>query len=195
MKRFFRLSAIALVLPSLLALTTPLKVKAANQFDICMEEMLSSGVDPEQASTGCGDALSPRDLSSCVQTITSNSAIKVEDALQNCFRVRRPVDLAQCVVNINDQILQSYANKASQKSNTPENTDTSSDNQDNMEMTDSSSPLMLALETCRASLLPARHSECVIGLSRSSNNSISPVKAMETCISAEDFPRDLFPSY
>ena len=53
------------------------------------------------------------------------------------------------------------------------------------------SPVMMALNTCRASLLPDRHSQCVVALSRTPQIS-SPTQAMETCISAEDFPRDLF---
>ncbi len=214
MKIFFRFSAITLILPGLVTLAVPQQAKAINQFDVCMEQILRSGVTPEQASTACASALNPRDLSYCVQTITSRSEIKAEDALQNCYRVRRPVDLAQCVTEINNTILQPKLNKASQKTTTSQNTATSTENTENTANSDNmitypdspdnenstisesetkptESPLMVALNTCRTSLLPARHSQCVVGLSRSSD-SIAPVKAMETCLSAEDFPRDLF---
>jgi hypothetical protein len=232
MKNFLRLSAITLVLPGLVTLAIPQQAKAINQFDVCMEQILKSGVTPEQASTACSSALNPRDLSYCIQKITNRTEIKAEDALKNCYRVRRPVDLAQCVTNINNTILQPPANKEKPKNTRTENTGTSTENTENtdsdsetMDDTDNmlsdtetmdnqdstmsdtenmnnedsmmseteptESPLMVALNSCRTSLLPARHSECVIGLSRSSD-SISPVKAMETCLSAEDFPRDLF---
>lgn len=212
MKIFLRLSAITLVFPGLVTLAFPQQAKAINQFDVCMEQILKTGVTPEQAGTACSSALNPRDLSYCVQTITTRSEIKAEDALKNCYQVRRPVDLAQCVTAINNKILQPNSKKASQKTTTTqntapnpentENTDSNSETMDNTENTNNSenmisetkpteSPLMVALNSCRTSLLPKRHSECVIGLSRSSD-SISPIKAMETCLSAEDFPRDLF---
>lgn len=51
----------------------------------------------------------------------------------------------------------------------------------------------LALDNCRRSILPTRFADCVVGL----NNTISELsgtEAIETCISAEDFPRELFPA-
>ena len=51
---------------------------------------------------------------------------------------------------------------------------------------------LLALDTCRRSLLPERHSECVIALSRDIPD-LSPATAMETCINAETYPPELFP--
>lgn len=51
---------------------------------------------------------------------------------------------------------------------------------------------VLALDNCRRSLLPDRYSECVVALNANLTN-ISAPKAMETCISAEAFPRNLFP--
>lgn len=50
----------------------------------------------------------------------------------------------------------------------------------------------LALDNCRRSLLPERFADCVVGL----NNEISAfsgTEAIDTCISAEDFPTELFP--
>ena len=51
---------------------------------------------------------------------------------------------------------------------------------------------LLALDTCRRSLLPERHSECVVALSRDIPD-LSPATAMETCINAETYPPELFP--
>jgi hypothetical protein len=50
------------------------------------------------------------------------------------------------------------------------------------------------LDSCRQSLLPGRFSECVIAVSRDVDKN-NPSQALQTCLSAEDFPRDLFPSY
>ena len=195
MKRIFKLTAIAFISPALLTVTTPSPVKAGNQFDICVEEMVDSGVDAQQAHTACADALIPKELSLCVEKITQDTAITPTDALQNCYRVRRPVDLAFCVVDIEEEILQDYRSKTNAKAETTgaettgeeiETIATSTDEQE--------SPLMLALDSCRSSLLPARHSECVIALSRTPE-AMSPIRAMKTCLNAEDFPRDLFPSY
>lgn len=190
MKRIFKLTVIAFLSPALLSVTNPSPVKAGNQFDICVEEMVDSGVDVQQAGTACADALIPKELSLCVEKITENTAITPEDALQNCYRVRRPVDMAYCVVDIDEEILQDYRSKNNPKAETSgeerETTETS--------LTELDSSLMLALDSCRSSLLPARHSECVIALSRTPQP-MSPVKAMETCLDAEDFPRDLFPAY
>lgn len=152
-------------------------VKAENQFDVCMRELTTSGVSVEDAQIGCADALVPRELSTCVRNITQSTSINAKDALTNCYQVRRPLDLGNCVVNINNSLL---------VSNPSNQTKANDDNNQSL--------LMMALSSCRASLLPARHSECVIGLSRTPQAS-NPVKAMETCLSAEDFPRDLFPSY
>jgi hypothetical protein len=193
MKHFLKLTTIAFVSPALLNLTTPMPVKADNQFDICLREIVNSGVSVEQANTACADALIPKELSLCVEKISNNTQVTPEDALSNCYQVRRPVDMAYCVVDIDKEILRGY----SSKSNSP--AETKAENFEEMESMEKSmdkeeSPLMLALETCRSSLSPARHSECVIALSRTPE-SMSPIKAMENCISAEDFPRDLFPAY
>lgn len=153
-------------------------VKAENQFDVCLRELTASGVTVEDAQTGCADALVPRELSSCVTNISQSTSISAKDALTSCYQVRRPVDLGNCVVSINNTVL----------------TASNKNTQGKVEGDNSQSPLMMALSTCQASLLPTRQSECVIALSRTPQAS-NPVKAMETCLSAEDFPRDLFPSY
>lgn len=165
---------------------SPVVKARENQFDICLRELTSSGVRVEDAQVGCADALVPEQLSTCVRNITQFTSISAKDALTSCYQVRRPVDLGNCVVNINNTVL--VANSKNNK------TKDESDHNNKLEMANNQSPLMMALSSCQASLLPMRHSECVIGLSRTPQAS-NPVKAMETCLSAEDFPRDLFPSY
>jgi hypothetical protein len=54
-------------------------------------------------------------------------------------------------------------------------------------------PLLVALDSCRRSLLPGRYSECVTGLGRQAN--LSPIAAMNTCLEAQAYPTDIFPVY
>lgn len=148
-----------------------------NQFDVCVNEMKNNGIPPEKAGTACADALIPKELSSCVARIRANTPINPEKALLACYQVRRPIDLANCVSDIQRATLNS-AGKTARDEAAAEGTSLSD----------------LALDSCRASLLPGRHSECVIALSRDVRG-ISPKQAMNTCLSAEDFPSDLFPAY
>ncbi|MGF1478716.1 MAG: hypothetical protein ACFB4I_04425 [Cyanophyceae cyanobacterium] len=50
---------------------------------------------------------------------------------------------------------------------------------------------LLALNTCRRSILPERHSDCVVGLSQGIPD-LAPADAMEACISAETYPPETF---
>jgi hypothetical protein len=147
-----------------------------NQFDVCVTELTNNGIPPEKAGTACSDALIPKQLSSCVAQIKADTPIDPEKALTACYQVRRPIDLANCVSDIQRATL----NSVSKKENEAAEGEPSLPEQ--------------ALDSCRASLLPGRHSECVIALSRDVKG-ISPREAMNTCLSAEDFPPDLFPAY
>lgn len=49
------------------------------------------------------------------------------------------------------------------------------------------------IDYCRRSLRPAEYSQCVSGLLRRLD--ISTAKAMDSCISAEDYPNELFPTF
>ena len=146
-----------------------------NQFDVCVTEMKNNGVPSEKAGTACSDALIPKELSGCVAKIRANTPINPEKALDACYRVRRPIDLANCVSDIQRATLNSANKPKENEEGQPSLSD-------------------LALDSCRASLLPGRHSECVIALSRDAKG-MSPKEAMNTCLSAEDFPADLFPAY
>lgn len=53
--------------------------------------------------------------------------------------------------------------------------------------------LTTIVENCRRSVLPLRYSGCVVGLLDTEGEEIAPQKAVEDCISAEDFPRALRP--
>ncbi len=207
MKSIFKLTTLILVTPSLFTFIFPDNAQA-NQFDVCLKQLTASGVDVEEAQTGCADALVPRELSTCVRTISNNTEITAIDALKSCYQVRRPVDMGNCVVSINKNSILTLATKSNMEKKETEATTTNMEKKETEATTETSqfaatdentlitkvSPVMMALNTCQASLLPARHSECVIALSRTPQVT-DPTKAMETCLSAEDFPRDLFPSY
>jgi hypothetical protein len=139
--------------------------------------LTNNGIPPEKAGTACSDALIPKELSSCVARIKADTPVDPEKALAACYQVRRPIDLANCVSDIQRATL----NSASK----PKETEAAADELSLPEV---------ALDSCRASLLPGRHSECVIALSRDVKG-MSPLEAMDTCLSAEDFPPDLFPAY
>jgi hypothetical protein len=74
-------------------------------FDICAGELNALEIPPEKTSAACADALDPEELSVCVLSIAKNTEILAEDALNSCYRVRRPLELARCVVRIDEQIL------------------------------------------------------------------------------------------
>ncbi|MEB3120807.1 MAG: hypothetical protein VKL41_06245 [Snowella sp.] len=147
-----------------------------NQFDVCVGQLKDSGVASDKAGTACSGALIPKELSECVVIVRRNSPIDADNALQGCYQVRRPIDLGNCVADIQRSTLGGY---------TGDKTTTG---------TVMDSPSLAALNSCRKSLLPGRHSECVIALSRDTAT-YTPIKAMDTCLAAEDFPKDLFPAY
>ncbi len=147
-----------------------------NQFDVCVRELTNNDVTADAAAAGCAEALIPKEMSRCVAMIKGGTTLSGNVALQSCFQVRRPVDLGHCVVDIQRATLNGFQPKADEKN------------------TDQTSLSLSALNSCRQSLLPGRHSECVIALSRDVFD-YTPTKAMDTCLAAEDFPRDLFPAY
>jgi len=168
LSRTLRITAVVSLPAALMVMGIPSSpALAGNSFQTCVSRLQNSGILPENASTACADALIPKDLSTCVQNIQSRTEIPAENALDACYKTRRPTELASCVTNIN-RILPSEV----------------ASNED----------VLVAVDTCRRSVLPERHAQCVVGLSKAVQE-LSPVDAMNTCVSAEDFPRDLFPAY
>jgi hypothetical protein len=153
-----------------------------NQFSACISQIVRTGVSPQDAATACSEALIPKELSRCVAMIKSKTPINGNLALQACFQVRRPIDLGNCVVDIH-RAAPLFA------ANSPKQTET-----ETAKEPDKLGISTQILDSCRQSLLPGRFSECVIAVSRGADkNNTTP--ALQTCLSAEDFPRDLFPSY
>ncbi|MFN4850350.1 hypothetical protein [Microcystis sp.] len=153
-----------------------------NQFSACISQIVRTGVSPQDAATACSEALIPKELSRCVVMIKSKTPIDGNLALQACFQVRRPIDLGNCVVDIH-RAAPLFA------ANSPKQTET-----ETAKEPDKLGISRQILDSCRQSLLPGRFSECVIAVSRDVDKN-NPSQALQTCLSSEDFPRDLFPSY
>ena len=148
------------------------KSSGRNDFDVCLRELIEVDIEVREAADACARALEPRQLSRCVVKINDRTPVAAEDALKTCFQVRRPPDLATCVVDIHgvDMTVE-----------------------EEVEIEPSSSYSTLTLDSCRRSLLPKRYSKCVLALSRN-NTEILPTEAMEICISAEAYPDSLLPA-
>lgn len=74
--------------------------RSSNLYRVCTRDLLKAGITADKGSTACAAALYPHYISKCVTKITKKGAIPANDALFNCTRVRRPLDLADCVQNI-----------------------------------------------------------------------------------------------
>lgn len=99
-----KLTAIALLPGSLLmsALMPHLAIAAKpNPYPGCVQTLKDSGINKDQASIACADAIKPKDLAQCVLKLDTDTPITGETALPACFKVRRPLDLATCVLGIN----------------------------------------------------------------------------------------------
>ena len=191
-------STTILALPvGLMLLSLPMPdARANNQFDVCVNQLKDNGVAGDKAGVACSGAIIPKELSQCVAIIRGRSPIDAENALQGCYQVRRPIDLGNCVADIQSSTLGGYTSDktTTAKVIAPTTTADPGTATDSLTTTVTESPSLAALNTCRKSLLPGRHSECVIALSRDTAT-YTPMKAMDTCLAAEDFPKDLFPAY
>lgn len=160
---YFKFCASHLTVASLLALAIPSRPASAavTDYQVCAAELLRANIAPELATQACAEALYPKDVSRCVLRISTVTPTISDQALAACRRVRRPVEMANCVFYI---------------SNRTQN-----------------SEVLSVIDNCRRSLLPVRFAECVIGLNRATD--LSSARAMETCIGAVDYARDLAPTF
>lgn len=78
----------------------PTQAIALSDFDICIRELTDTGLTASQAAEGCARAFLPKNLAYCVKKINFHTQISPENLLNNCFQVRRPQELANCVVDI-----------------------------------------------------------------------------------------------
>lgn len=96
------------VLSSLIVATLPLSTQAAKDsqgdFRRCVAGLLKANISNEEAVSACGRTLTPQYLESCVVQISRDSAYPAADTLNACRQVRRPEDMAACVVNIRNSL-------------------------------------------------------------------------------------------
>lgn len=70
------------------------------QFEECTETLLGLGIEMTTVVDTCGSAAAPKALSSCIEDISVSTLIPATDALAGCVRVRRPEEMATCVVDL-----------------------------------------------------------------------------------------------
>lgn len=75
-------------------------IGSTRDFRACAFDLQRVGIAAEEAAVACSAALYPRDIGRCVSRINQNTDIPPLDALFTCRRVRRPSELATCVVDI-----------------------------------------------------------------------------------------------
>ncbi|MEM6611778.1 MAG: hypothetical protein AAF652_05885 [Cyanobacteria bacterium P01_C01_bin.72] len=87
-------------------LATPSSSVLAREAGIgaCADSLISSGVAELAASSACADAIDPKNLANCVEQIETETSVEGSEALQACYRVRRPAALADCVTTVSDSL-------------------------------------------------------------------------------------------
>ncbi len=92
------ISALPLVF-SVMPLANPASA-AKNKYEQCAGALMKLNLSPQEVARSCSQSLYPENLASCVVDIAGGTDILAEDALTTCRRVRRPLQLATCVVGI-----------------------------------------------------------------------------------------------
>lgn len=102
---------VAAVVPAPIAIALPFPLPRVNDyrpsrrdFDQCTSRLINLQLSVEEATSACARTLVPSDLSRCVERIASVDAIAAVDALSACRQVRRPEEMASCVVDINGRV-------------------------------------------------------------------------------------------
>lgn len=175
LNRTLRLSVAAILPVGVIGATGLSPARADwNPFATCTFELLEANVSQAEAASACAEALEPKDLSWCVLRIYNSTPVDGTSALRSCFRSRRPLELADCAIDVTREF-QDRTGEA--------------DAGDEAEV--GQSVALSTLDNCRRSLLPQRFAECAIGLS--SQIDFSATSILQTCIQAEAFPTVLFP--
>ncbi|MEO8892315.1 MAG: hypothetical protein ABI417_12400 [Coleofasciculaceae cyanobacterium] len=128
----------------------------------------------------------------CTAQLVRYASVTPDKASVACANALNPADYSRCVVTISERTpaVTDDAITACTRVRRPVELSTCV-----VDITNRSrdSQVPTVLDYCRRSLLPIRFSECVNGLS-SEVDSATP-KALDTCIAAEDYPRQLFPNF
>lgn len=99
----FQSSVIPLAIAGLVAAALPVAVQTpaqANDYERCAQGLIESGVTREDAAYACATALHPTDVSTCFTKVNTDVGLESSELLAACRRVRRPLELATCVVDI-----------------------------------------------------------------------------------------------
>ncbi|MBO9998680.1 MAG: hypothetical protein J7641_06665 [Cyanobacteria bacterium SID2] len=86
-------------------LSTPVEARKDSQADYasCTAQLLDRNLGENLVSLACGTAFDPRALASCVANIEGNTEASAAVALDYCREVRRPREMASCVVDISSE--------------------------------------------------------------------------------------------
>lgn len=118
--------------------------------------------------------------------------VRPEEAERACSRALHPEDLSECVVKINRRTDISSRDALETCSGVRRPLDLATCVVDISDRARAGAAFSI-MSNCRRSLLPARYSQCVVGLNRRLD--ISPARAMDACIDAGDRVRDLDASF
>lgn len=127
----------------------------------------------------------------CAAELVRWAGVSQEGALGACARALYPKDLSRCVVTISliTATLKQDALVACTKVRRPVELSRCVSDISKKTLT---TEVPAVIDYCRRSLLPIRFSECVTGLSRELD--FTTPRLLDTCIAAEDFPRNLSPT-
>ena len=157
---------VATIAPNSPAIAATARRSSHYTYELCARRLAQvSGLDRDQIALACAKALRPRRLSRCV--------LKIK---QGTSRLSGPEILDACKrVRRPRQLRKCVLRIDAHVAGTVE-------------------PEIL--DYCRRSLLPLEFSKCVIGLNRQAPvSAIPPTELMETCITANDYPRELDPTF
>jgi hypothetical protein len=77
-------------------------IASSDDYRLCAAEMVRLGIPLDAVENACSGTIYPKDLTICVFKINQDTNIAALDALNTCRQVRRPRDLASCVVDISN---------------------------------------------------------------------------------------------
>ncbi|AFZ42336.1 hypothetical protein PCC7418_0087 [Halothece sp. PCC 7418] len=161
---------------NLLRWTTRLSAIAALQAGLFF---MLTPTRPLQAAIGdefkiCGEELQEAGLSA-------------EEASAACADAIRPKDLSLCVLSMNQEVGIPAEEGLYNCYRDRRPLDLASCVVDINQFLEADDPGII-VENCRRSILPLRYSECVVGLTNTTEQAIDPAIAMEECINADTFP-------
>lgn len=137
-------------------------------------------------------AVAYTDFQICAAQLVRFASVAPERATVACANALRPADYSRCVLtmSLRTPAITNDALTACTRVRRPVDLSTCV-----VDITNRSrdSQVPSVLEYCRRSLQPIRFSECVSGLTREVDFATS--KALDACITAEDYPTQLFPNF